>query len=136
MHQIKLNFNTRGKDLLEITGELVTEIRELKLPSAGMLNLYIQHTSASLIIQENADRSAKDDLLAFYERLVPDNQSWHRHTAEGPDDTTAHMRSSLGSTSLNIPIYQGELALGIWQGIYIFEHRNGIHRRSLLATIW
>ena len=136
MHQIKLNFNTRGKELLEITDDLVTEIRELKLPKVGMLNLFIQHTSASLIIQENADRSAKDDLLAFYERLVPDNQSWHSHTAEGPDDTTAHMRSSLGSTSLNIPIYQGELALGIWQGIYIFEHRNGIHRRSLLATIW
>ena len=136
MHQIKLNFNTRGKELLEITGDLVTEIRELKLPSVGMLNLFIQHTSASLIIQENADRSAKDDLLTFYERLVPDNQSWHRHTVEGPDDTTAHMRSSLGSTSLNIPIYQGELALGIWQGIYIFEHRNGIHCRSLLATIW
>ena len=136
MHQIKLNFNTSGKQLLEITNYLLAEISELELPRVGMLNLFIPHTSASLVIQENADPSAREDLIDFYERLAPDNQDWHRHTAEGSDDTTAHMRSSLGSTSLNIPIYQGKLGLGIWQGIYIFEHRKGAHRRSLISTIW
>ncbi len=136
MQQIKLNFNTRGKQLFEITEDLIAEIRHLKIPKIGMLNLFIPHTSASLVIQENADPSAKKDLLDFYEKLVPENQSWHRHITEGPDDTTAHMRSSLGSSSLNIPIRQSKLAFGMWQGVYIFEHRNGNHRRSIIVTIW
>ena len=132
--QTTLEIQTQGKGLYLITRPVLDSVRNL--PQAGLLNLFICHTSASLLIQENADPTAKEDLEQFFDLLAPEHQSWHRHTLEGPDDTTAHMRSSLGSTSLNIPIYQGELALGIWQGIYIFEHRNGIHRRSLLATIW
>ena len=136
MHQIKLNFNTTGKQLLEITDDILERMSDLKIPRVGMLNLFIPHTSASLLIQENADRSAREDLLEFYEKIAPDNQGWHRHTAEGPDDTTAHMRSSLGSTSLNIPIYESKLGLGMWQGVYLFEHRKGVYRRSLIVTIW
>ncbi len=136
MQQLKLIFNTTGKQLLEITETINGELLDLRTPKVGMLNLFIAHTSASLLIQENADPSAKVDLLQFYEKLAPDNEIWHQHTLEGPDDTTAHMRSSLGSSSLNIPITEGTMALGTWQGIYIFEHRKGAHRRSITVTIW
>tara|TARA_B100000674_G_scaffold489971_1_gene504878 strand:- start:2131 stop:2541 length:411 start_codon:yes stop_codon:yes gene_type:complete len=136
MQQLKLTFNTNGKQLLEITETINGELLDLIVPKVGMLNLFIGHTSASLLIQENADPSAKVDLMEFYEKLAPDNQTWHQHTLEGSDDTTAHMRTSLGSSSLNIPITEGAMALGKWQGIYIFEHRKGAHRRSITVTIW
>lgn len=136
MQQSQLSFITNNKQLLEITEALSLELKTWQLPETGILNLFIPHTSASLLIQENADMTARQDLLNFFERLAPENQSWHRHVLEGPDDTTSHMRASLTSSSLNIPIVNGRLGLGIWQGIYLFEHRQGSHKRNIIITAW
>jgi secondary thiamine-phosphate synthase enzyme len=93
------------------------------------------HTSASLLIQENADPTARQDLEEFLERLAPEGQSWHRHTLEGPDDTTSHLKSALTNSSLNIPISNCALGLGTWQGIYLWEHRRSAHLRRLTLTV-
>ena len=98
----------------------------------GICHLYVQHTSASLIISESYDPSARLDLEAFLERLVPEGEAWHRHTVEGRDDSSSHMRSILTATTLSIPVDDGSLSLGTWQGIYLFEHRIRSHRRSVL----
>lgn len=106
------------------------------LPENGMLNVFIQHTSASLLIQENADPSARRDLETFLEKLCPENQSWHTHTLEGPDDTTSHLKSALTTVSLNVPICNHDLSLGTWQGIYLWEHRDSTPRRKLILSLW
>ena len=131
--QFELEIQTQGRALYLITHEITQHLSNL--PNAGLLNLFVRHTSCSLTIQENADPSAKEDLEEFLNRLIPDGQNWHRHTAEGKDDTTSHMKSTLTATSLNIPIYNHKLALGIWQGIYLWEHRLAPHRRRVLGTI-
>lgn len=131
--QVEISIETRGKGLHPITDEIVNAIG--KLPECGILNVFIPHTSASLTIQENADPSAREDLETFLEKLAPENQSWHRHTHEGPDDTTSHMKSVLTETSLNIPVVDGELGLGTWQGIYVWEHRNRGHRRRIIVSV-
>ena len=136
MKRFKLIFNTQNKQLLDITKCVQDELRTIETPNTGMLNLFIQHTSASLLIQENADLSAKNDLLNFFERLAPEGQKWHQHIWEGADDTTSHMRASVTPSSLNIPIIEGELGLGVWQGVYLFEHRRGSHSRQIIATVW
>ena len=97
--------------------------------------MFIQHTSASLVIYENADPSARTDLHAFFERLVPEDAGYYVHTAEGGDDTTSHLRMVLTRTSETIPVVNGRLALGTWQGIYVFEHRRAAHRRSLVVSV-
>lgn len=94
--------------------------------------LYIQHTSASLVISDSYDPTARMDLEAYLERLAPENQAWHRHTLEGSDDSPSHMRAMLTDTSLSIPIDAGNLSLGTWQGVYLFEHRARGHQRKLL----
>lgn len=101
----------------------------------GLCTLYIQHTSASLLIQENYDPGAKRDLEAWLNRLVPENDSLYTHTLEGPDDMPAHIKSALTTTSLSIPIVDGNLALGTWQGIFLWEHRHGTQRRRVLIHI-
>jgi len=101
----------------------------------GLCSLFVQHTSASLIIQENADPSARQDLENWLNRLVPENDPIYRHVDEGPDDMPAHIKSMLTATSLSIPIDQGRLALGIWQGIYLWEHRHHGGRRNLVVHI-
>ena len=101
----------------------------------GLLNVFIQHTSASLVIQENADPDVQRDLAAFFRRLVVEDKSRYRHDAEGPDDMPAHIRSALTQTQLGIPVADGRLALGTWQGIYVFEHRHAPHPRSVLLTL-
>lgn len=136
MKQFKLVFNTQNKQLMDITSHIRDELKAIETPYSGMLNLFIQHTSASLLIQENADLSAKSDLLNFFELLAPEGQKWHQHVWEGADDTTSHMRASVTPSSLNIPIVEGELGLGVWQGIYLFEHRKGAHSRQIIATVW
>lgn len=128
------SLNTDGRKLYPITDIVVDWFSE-NSPNVGLLNLYIQHTSASLLIQENADPTAKSDLEAFLERLVPEGEAWHKHTLEGPDDTTAHMKASLTPTSLSIPINDGKLMLGTWQGIYLWEHRQSSHTRKIHATV-
>lgn len=99
---------------------------------SGLLTVFVRHTSASVIIQENADPDVQRDLLAFFRRLVPDGDLLFVHTAEGPDDMPAHVKSALTATSVSIPIAEGQLTLGTWQGIYLFEHRSAPHRRRIV----
>lgn len=126
-----LEIQTRGKGLYPFTDLVHDRVRRWEVPE-GMCFLYVPHTSASLVVSENYDPTAREDLEAFLERLVPESQVWHRHTLEGADDSPSHMRAMLTHTSLSIPIDQGQLSLGRWQGIYLFEHRAAPHRRQVL----
>src|SRR6478736_2678445 len=118
--------HTRGKGTYEITAEVERIVRASGVRT-GQATVLIQHTSASLVIYENADRSARTDLHEFFERLVPEDEDYYQHTAEGSDDTTSHLRMVLTRTSEAIPIMSGQLALGTWQGIFVFEHRRAAH---------
>lgn len=122
---------TRGKGLYPMTEQVAQSIHTWKVVE-GVCFLYIPHTSASLVINESYDPTAKIDIEVFMEKLVPENQPWHRHTLEGKDDSPSHMKSILTHTSITIPIDDGELSLGTWQGIYLFEHRSAGHRRQVL----
>ena len=126
----QINVQTGGKGLSEFTREAESWVRGHGAGN-GLLTLFIRHTSASLIIQENADPDVKRDLEAYFSRLVPENDPLYIHTIEGPDDMPAHVRSALTQTHLSIPVSQGELTLGTWQGIYVFEHRRRPHRRTV-----
>lgn len=127
----RLDISTQGKGLYPFTRAVEERIRRWGVQE-GMCYLYIQHTSASLVISENYDPTAKIDLEVFMERLVPENQPWHRHTLEGPDDSPSHMRAMLTLPCVTIPIDSGRLSLGTWQGIYLFEHRSEHQRRQVL----
>ena len=120
-----------GKGLYPITKQIREVIRKWQVRE-GMIHLFIPHTSASLVINENYDPSAQQDLEAFLDRLAPEGEDWHRHTLEGRDDSPSHMRSILTPTSLCIPIDDGEMSLGTWQGVYLAEHRDRPHRRKIL----
>jgi secondary thiamine-phosphate synthase enzyme len=122
---------TRGKGLYPFTKAVEDWISNQEL-SNGLLTVFIQHTSCSLVIQENADPDVTLDLRDFFERLVPENDVHYRHTAEGPDDMTSHIRSALTQTNLSIPLVSGHLALGTWQGLYVFEHRAHAHQRHIV----
>lgn len=126
-----LEITTQGKGLYPFTPAIKTRLRTWDVRE-GMLFLYVQHTSASLVVSENYDPTAKLDLETFMERLVPEDQPWHQHTLEGPDDSPSHIRAMLTATSLSIPVDGGELSLGTWQGVYLFEHRADGHRRRVL----
>lgn len=126
-----IEINTRGKGLYKITAQ-IEEIVHTWGVEEGMLHLFIQHTSASLVASESYDPSAQADLEAYMERLAPENEPYYRHTMEGPDDSPSHMRAMLTLTSLSIPIDNGQLSLGTWQGVYLFEHRARPHRRKIL----
>ena len=126
-----ISITTRGKGLYPFTEEIEGRLRDWEVRE-GMCYLYIQHTSASLVISESYDPSAKVDLEAFMDRLVPEGEPWHRHTLEGSDDSPSHMRAMMTQTSITIPIDDGRLSLGTWQGIYLFEHRRRGHRRNVL----
>lgn len=120
-----------GKGLYPITGEILEVVRSWQVQE-GLLHLFIPHTSASLVINENYDPSSQQDLEAFLDRLAPEGEDWHRHTLEGGDDSPSHMRAILTLTSLSIPIDGGKLSLGTWQGVYLAEHRTRPHRRKIL----
>jgi secondary thiamine-phosphate synthase enzyme len=128
LHQIEVP--TRGKGLYEITGALGSWVAGLGV-SDGLLTVFVQHTSASLTIQENADPDVVHDLNQFFNRLVEEDNRLYRHTVEGPDDMPAHIRAALTLTQLSVPVERGRLALGAWQGIYLFEHRAAAHRRRI-----
>lgn len=131
-----LNIQTQGQQLIEVTHQVQAILERAPTPTnEGLLTLFICHTSASLIIQENADPSVQDDLLRWMNKLVPENNPAFTHTSEGPDDMPAHIKSMLTQTSLNIPFQNGRLLLGTWQGIYLFEHRHGAHQRAIIAHI-
>jgi secondary thiamine-phosphate synthase enzyme len=131
-HQIHIS--THGKGLYDFTREITAWLQGHQ-PQTGLLTIFCQHTSASLLIQENADPDVVADLTDFFTRLVPEDTHLYRHTAEGPDDMTSHIRSALTHTQLSIPVRKGKLALGTWQGIYLFEHRERAHRRSVVLHL-
>jgi secondary thiamine-phosphate synthase enzyme len=129
-----LHVDTRGKGLYEITGQIAQWVNAQGARS-GLLTVFIQHTSASLTIQENADPDVVHDLNQFFNRLAPENDRLYRHTVEGPDDMPAHIRAALTLTQLSIPVEHGRMALGTWQGVYVFEHRSRAHRRSVVLHL-
>ena len=129
-----LTISTRGKGLYPCTHDIARWVESTGIAS-GLLTIFIQHTSASLVIQENADPDVVLDLAEFFERIVPEGESWYRHTIEGPDDMTSHIRTALGQTSIAIPVVNGRMALGTWQGIYVFEHRRARHQRSVVLLL-
>jgi secondary thiamine-phosphate synthase enzyme len=130
----RIEVDTRGKGLYEITDRIGSWV-SAQGARTGLLTVFIQHTSASLTIQENADPDVVRDLNDFLERLVPEDVRLYRHTAEGPDDMTSHIRSALTHTQLSIPVERGRMALGTWQGVYVFEHRAHAHRRSVVLHL-
>jgi secondary thiamine-phosphate synthase enzyme len=134
VHTVNLSVRTRGKGTYEITSQVQAVIRESGIRT-GQVTVFIQHTSASLIIYENADPSARVDLEAYFDRLVPEEADYFVHTAEGPDDMPSHIRMVLTRSSETIPVDRGQMQLGTWQGIFVFEHRHAPHTRSLAVTV-
>jgi secondary thiamine-phosphate synthase enzyme len=130
----QLHIATHGQGLYEFTREIDAWVRA-EHGQTGLLTVFCQHTSASLVIQENADPDVVADLADFFTRLVPEDTRLYRHTAEGPDDMTSHIRAALTQTYLSIPIRNAKLALGTWQGVYLFEHRAQPHRRSVILHL-
>lgn len=131
LHRDTLQVRTTGKGMTDITDGIRAFIRDRRI-AQGMCHLFIQHTSASLVINESFDPTAKQDMEAFMERLIPEHQQWMEHTLEGGDDCPSHLRTMLTNVSVSIPIDNGALALGTWQGIYLFEHRRQPHNRKVL----
>jgi len=129
---------TRGQGLYEITGQVAAWVAGAELDAAA-LTLFVRHTSASLVIQENADPQVRTDLRAFFHRLVPPgndpSMAYLTHTDEGPDDMPAHIKAALLPVSITIPTIRGQMTLGIWQGIYLFEHRSQPHQREVAALL-
>ena len=132
--QATLRFRTQGRGLIDVTRE-VAEFVERSRIATGLCNLFLQHTSASLIISENADPEVGRDLERFFARLAPDGDRIFQHDAEGPDDMPAHVRTVLTASTLTIPISDGRLALGTWQGIFLWEHRHAGHERTVVVTV-
>jgi len=131
-HLEELTFATDGRGLYEITADVRHWLDSQRpKPECGLLTLYIRHTSASLTIQENADPDVMHDLDAFFSRLVKDDPTLYRHTAEGADDMPAHIRAALTATHLAIPVQHGRMMLGTWQGVFLFEHRYRPHQRHV-----
>lgn len=129
-----LKIPTNGQGLTDITDEVNALVND-SIQGEGLCTLFIQHTSASLLIQENADPTARRDLEAWMNRLVPENDALYSHVLEGPDDMPAHIKSMLTQVSLAIPVENGRLCLGTWQGIFIWEHRAGAHHRRVIAHL-
>lgn len=125
---------TRGKGTYEITDEVAGIVRASGVRT-GQAAVFLQHTSASLVIYENADSSARTDLHAYFEKLVPEDDPGWVHTLEGPDDTTSHLRMAMTRTSEVIPVVSGRLVLGTWQGIFVFEHRRAPHARTVVVSV-
>jgi secondary thiamine-phosphate synthase enzyme len=132
--QHDLSIETRGKGLYDVTREVTKIVAESGI-QLGLATVFITHTSASLLVQENADPEVHRDLERFFARLVPDGEPLFRHVEEGPDDMPAHVRSALTQTSLSIPVREGKLVFGVWQGLYVYEHRNRSHQRKLVVHV-
>lgn len=132
--QHTITLRTRGQGLHDVTREIIAWVA-VQGVQTGLLTVFCQHTSASLTIQENADPDVQADLETFFQRLVKEDPSLYRHTLEGPDDMPAHIRSALTDVSLTIPVTRGRLALGTWQGVYLFEHRQRGHSRQLVLHL-
>ncbi|MFZ4774915.1 MAG: secondary thiamine-phosphate synthase enzyme YjbQ [Terrimicrobiaceae bacterium] len=129
-----LNVRTRGKGTYEITDDVAKIVRASAV-TTGTATVFVRHTSASLVIYENADPSARTDLHAWFEKIVPEDDPGYIHTLEGPDDTTSHLRMAITRTSEVIPVAAGRLTLGTWQGIFLFEHRRAPHSRLVDVVV-
>jgi secondary thiamine-phosphate synthase enzyme len=134
IHQKEIRVQTRGQGLEEITDVVEQEIRRAGA-AQGLVSVFCQHTSCSLVIMENADPTAREDLEAWMNRLVPENDPRFEHTLEGPDDMPSHIKMALTRTSETIPFSGGRMRLGTWQGIYLWEHRRTPHSRTLVVTV-
>ena len=134
IHTHQFTVGTRGKGTYEITDQVQAAVRASGARE-GQATVFVQHTSCSLVIFENADPSARTDLHSYFDRLAPENEPWFQHTAEGPDDMPSHLRMVLTRTSEVIPVLAGRVALGTWQGIFLFEHRRAPHTRSLVVSV-
>ena len=128
-----ISITTAGQGLYDFTDEVRTCLAE-EGASSGVLTLFVQHTSASLVIQENADPTVQRDLQNFFAKLAPESGTY-AHASEGPDDMPAHIKSALTATSLSIPVMNGEMTLGTWQGVYLFEHRRAPHTRRIIGAL-
>ena len=133
-YQARIAVETRGRGLVEITSQVADVVHSSGIRQ-GLLTLFVRHTSASLLIQENADPDVQGDLERFFARLAPDGDALFRHRSEGPDDMPAHVRAALTATQLSIPVDAGRLTLGTWQGIYLWEHRTRGHRREIVMHV-
>ena len=133
-HTKTLRFATEGRGFIEITGEVAAEVRAAGF-AEGLATVHLQHTSASLLIQENADPGVRRDLERFVARVCPGGDPMFEHDAEGPDDMPAHVRTALTAVNLSIPVTGGHLALGTWQGIYLWEHRHAGHTRKVTVHV-
>lgn len=130
----RISVGTQGQGLYEVTRNLRAFVGSSGI-GLGLVTAYVRHTSCSLLIQENADPDVQADLLGFFRRLVPEGMDWLTHTTEGPDDMPAHIKAALTQTSIGIPVSEGRPVLGMWQGLYLFEHRSQPHRRELVFHI-
>ncbi len=133
-HAETFSVHTHGKGTYEITNQIAEIVSRASIRS-GTVTVFVRHTSASLVIMENADPSARRDLEMFFEKLVPEDTPWFIHTLEGPDDMPSHIRMALTRTSEVIPIIDGKMTLGTWQGIFIFEHRSRPHTRQIAVSV-
>lgn len=133
VHHDQLEMRTHGKGLYEITDEVQSKIDKLEVQN-GIGTVFVQHTSCSIVIMENADPTARHDLEEFFERLVPEDAKYFTHDSEGSDDMPSHIRMVLTRTSETVPIVKGKMQLGTWQGIFLFEHRRAPHRRRVFIT--
>ena len=134
VHHDRLELRTKGKGLHEITDNVQAKVDRCDVRN-GTVTIFVHHTSCSLVVMENADPTAREDLEQFFERLVPEDTDYFVHTSEGGDDSTSHIRMVLTRTSETIPIVDGKMQLGTWQGIFLFEHRRAAHRRKVQLTI-
>ena len=130
----QLEVRSRGKGLYEITDDVQSKIDKSGVRN-GTVTVFVQHTSCSIVVMENADPTARRDLEKFFDRLVPENADYFTHDAEGGDDMPSHIRMVLTRTSETVPIMDGQMQLGTWQGVFLFEHRRASHRRNVLVTI-
>ena len=133
--QKNINIKSISRGFHIITDQVINQIPEIKSINIGILHLFIKHTSASLTINENADKTVRNDFEEHFNEMVPENQSYYQHTYEGPDDMPAHLKASILGSSLSIPISNGHLNMGTWQGIYLCEHRENTFQRKMVATI-
>ena len=133
--QNSLHLTAKPRGFHLVSREIVSQLPELKTFKIGLAHIFLQHTSASLALNENADADVRDDLERYFSRAVVENEPYYRHTLEGSDDMPAHIKSVLIGNSLTIPIRQGQLALGTWQGIYLCEHRNHADSRTIIVTL-
>lgn len=133
--QKEIDLRPRPRGFHLVTDEVLAAMPEVRTVRTGLLHIFIQHTSASLTINENADPTVRQDFEGHFNRTVPENEPWYRHRDEGPDDLPAHIKSSLLGASLSIPVTDGRLNMGVWQGIYLCEHRNHGGARRLVLTL-